>query len=365
MWSSLLSQATDLASQAQTTLTTAASTVTNQAISASEALQTETDKLAISATNAVSNTVSNFSETVSQVSKNLQENPIDISTITRNVVQKIEDTTKQSSIISEFNKNQQEQIERNKIESGYVTVTKEDCEAGAQGPRDPFRENYEQLPWVGNPEEDRLKEKILELSTEKKTFVRNPPAGVAFEFNYRLASKQALLLLEEDSNLKKMRYDLVPKEMPEETFWRNYFYRISLVKKANIDNNAHITAGLGLGQRTSSTYSSRSKSSGTNVGTGTGSSKAQTSVSKIPKNSDNSAGDDLIDNDGDFISNELEAGTEISAEDLKAEMAALGMEGSLEEELNLGLEDYEVIDDQNESGQVSADWEKEVDDMLM
>uniref|UniRef100_A0A915DPI7 BSD domain-containing protein n=1 Tax=Ditylenchus dipsaci TaxID=166011 RepID=A0A915DPI7_9BILA len=32
-----------------------------------------------------------------------------------------------------------------------------------------------------------------------------------------------------------MRYKLVPKQISEEHFWRNYFYRVSLVKKLLLD----------------------------------------------------------------------------------------------------------------------------------
>lgn len=37
----------------------------------------------------------------------------------------------------------------------------------------------------------------------------------------------------EDSQLEKMRFDLVPKIITEEQFWRNYFYRVSLICQAS------------------------------------------------------------------------------------------------------------------------------------
>lgn len=36
----------------------------------------------------------------------------------------------------------------------------------------------------------------------------------------------------EDPALEKMRFDLVPKIITEENFWRNYFYRVSLICQA-------------------------------------------------------------------------------------------------------------------------------------
>ena len=42
--------------------------------------------------------------------------------------------------------------------------------------------------------------------------MRNPPAGVQFHFEYESSFPIALVMLEEDPNLKKMRFDLVPKQ---------------------------------------------------------------------------------------------------------------------------------------------------------
>ncbi|KMQ96124.1 synapse-associated protein of 47 kda [Lasius niger] len=40
---------------------------------------------------------------------------------------------------------------------------------------------------------------------------------------------QATLAL--DPNLEAMRFELVPKVISEENFWRNYFYRVSLLRQ--------------------------------------------------------------------------------------------------------------------------------------
>jgi hypothetical protein len=42
-----------------------------------------------------------------------------------------------------------------------------------------------------------------------------------------------MAIMEQDPNLEKMRYELVPKVISEENFWRNYFYRVSLICQAN------------------------------------------------------------------------------------------------------------------------------------
>jgi len=87
-------------------------------------------------------------------------------------------------------------------------------------------------PWVGSADEEVLKEQVLALSTDKRNFVRSPPAGVQFQFELEAFMPQATALLKEDPELEKRRYELVPKAITEETFWRNYFYRVSLIRQS-------------------------------------------------------------------------------------------------------------------------------------
>lgn len=66
-------------------------------------------------------------------------------------------------------------------------------------------------PWKGCENEEEVKEQILSLSQDRRSFVRAPPAGVHFEFDQTTYNPIALALLKEDSNLGPMRYELVPK----------------------------------------------------------------------------------------------------------------------------------------------------------
>lgn len=68
---------------------------------------------------------------------------------------------------------------------------------------------------------------------DRRNFVRAPPTGVDFDFNYDLSYATAVAIMAEDSALEKMRFDLVPKIITEENFWRNYFYRVSLICQAS------------------------------------------------------------------------------------------------------------------------------------
>lgn len=88
------------------------------------------------------------------------------------------------------------------------------------------------VPWVGYKEEEQLRDQILQLSKDKRNFLRAPPAGAQFEFEYKVCQPIALAILEHDNNLVEMRFQLVPKVTKEVDFWKNYFYRISLIKQS-------------------------------------------------------------------------------------------------------------------------------------
>ncbi|XP_030642388.1 synapse-associated protein 1 [Chanos chanos] len=87
-------------------------------------------------------------------------------------------------------------------------------------------------PWVGYNEEETIQQQILALSADKRNFLRDPPAGVQFHFDFEQMYPIALVMLQEDELLNRMRFDLVPKHVKEEAFWRNYFYRVSLIKQS-------------------------------------------------------------------------------------------------------------------------------------
>ncbi|RWS11152.1 synapse-associated protein 1-like protein [Dinothrombium tinctorium] len=92
-------------------------------------------------------------------------------------------------------------------------------------------------PWVGCDDEEEVKKQILSLSQDKRNFVRSPPSGVQFDFDMQQILPVAVALLKEDENLGKMRFEIVPKLVNEETFWRNYFYRVSLIKQSTSLSN--------------------------------------------------------------------------------------------------------------------------------
>lgn len=124
---------------------------------------------------------------------------------------KIKKTVEENSILGEFNREQDAFIKgQEKAGAGSAIA-----------------------PWIGAPNEAALKEECLSLSTDRRNFVRAPPAGVEFDFDYDKMYPVAVAIMTEDPNLEKMRFDLVPKVITEENFWRNYFYRLSLICQAN------------------------------------------------------------------------------------------------------------------------------------
>ncbi|RXG68152.1 Synapse-associated protein 1, partial [Armadillidium vulgare] len=56
--------------------------------------------------------------------------------------------------------------------------------------------------------------------------------GVNFEFELEQFLPVAEATLAADPNLEKMRFELVPKVVNEESFWRNYFYRVGLIRQS-------------------------------------------------------------------------------------------------------------------------------------
>ncbi|XP_071445649.1 synapse-associated protein 1 isoform X2 [Hetaerina americana] len=130
---------------------------------------------------------------------------------------KIKKTVEENSILGEFNR-EQEAFIKEKQRAG-----------GGEG----ISDGTTPAPWVGYPNEEALKEQILSLSTDRRNFVRSPPAGVEFQFDLESFMPVAQATLAQDPNLQQMRFELVPKVISEENFWRNYFYRVGLIRQSS------------------------------------------------------------------------------------------------------------------------------------
>ncbi|XP_035664440.1 synapse-associated protein 1-like isoform X2 [Branchiostoma floridae] len=238
-------------------------------------------------------------------------------------------------------------------------------------------------PWVGYNEEAAMKSQILALSQDKRNFMRNPPAGVQFQFDYEAMFPVAMATLQEDSNLQKMRFELVPKQIKEENFWRNYFYRVSLIKQSTQLSSMAQDNSKPKEPDSKETPQEEEKTPPQSIEGGTGSQLDGDSSSSSSHGFEHLEPQfDLGQEDlgtspsqHEFASDAFEH-TEVSEEEMQKAMEQLGMdkkdettadEGDpkkedvpeWEKELQKELQEYEVVDQG-----ANEQWEKEIEDML-
>nr|XP_040227003.1 synapse-associated protein of 47 kDa isoform X4 [Anopheles coluzzii] len=254
-------------------------------------------------------------------------------------------------------------------------------------------------PWTGHANEAKIKEEILSLSADRRNFVRAPPAGVEFDFDYDSSYPVALAIMNDDKELEKMRFELVPKIITEENFWRNYFYRVSLICQAADlgtlgDNNEFVKRGASEDtedtERTSSVGSMLNQSG--DISSPATSPEEQTSASPLspeqspPAQTNTSDLQSGVTNAAaskpthrEFISDSFHT-NEQDLEEVKAGMKKLGIdslaqqanesigleheksEEQWEKDLEAELQDYELVNDG--SNERNSNWEKDVDELL-
>ncbi|XP_028817472.1 synapse-associated protein 1 [Denticeps clupeoides] len=219
-------------------------------------------------------------------------------------------------------------------------------------------------PWVGYNEEETIQQQILALSADKRNFLRDPPTGVQFHFDFDQMYPIALVMLQEDELLNRMRFDLVPKHVKEEVFWRNYFYRVSLIKQS-----AQLTALAAQQQEEEKSGGSsgsehmketiRPKTPPTTINTKPKSNEEEEEISTSPGVSE-------------FVSDAFDA-CHINQEDLRKGMEQLVLDkkdgafpqeeeaADWEKELQQELQEYEVVADAENR---DDNWDKEIEEML-
>ncbi|KAM8744618.1 synapse-associated protein 1-like [Acanthopagrus schlegelii] len=224
-------------------------------------------------------------------------------------------------------------------------------------------------PWVGYNGEETIQQQILALSADKRNFLRDPPAGVQFQFDCEQMYPVAMVMLEEDELLRKMRFHLVPKQVKEEVFWKNYFYRVSLIKQS-----AQLTA---LAAQQAAERRDREK-------TGTGpegvhqkdvvKQKTPPAIrSTKPKTSEDEEEISTSPPVSEFVSDAFDS-CKINEDDLRKEMEQLVLDKKREDpnthqeetpdwerELQEELQEYDVLDDNDNR---DDNWDKEIEEML-
>ncbi|MBN3303054.1 SYAP1 protein, partial [Amia calva] len=224
-------------------------------------------------------------------------------------------------------------------------------------------------PWVGYSEEETIQQQILALSADRRNFLRDPPAGVQFHFDFDQMYPIALVMLQEDELLNRMRFDLVPKHVKEDMFWRNYFYRVSLIKQS-----AQLTA-LAAQQQAAEKKEEGKNSVGPDDVRLTETIRPKTPPTAInAKAKPNEDEEEISTSPGvsEFVSDAFDS-CDINQEDLRKEMEQLVLDkkeetpaqeeetADWEKELQQELQEYEVV---AEAENRDDNWDKEIEELL-
>ncbi|XP_026854408.1 synapse-associated protein 1 isoform X2 [Electrophorus electricus] len=225
-------------------------------------------------------------------------------------------------------------------------------------------------PWVGYSEEETIQQQILALSADKRNFLRDPPAGVHYNFDVEQMYPIALVMLQEDELLNRMRFDLVPKHVKEEVFWRNYFYRVSLIKQS-----AQLTA-LAAQQQAAERREDEKNAAAPQAESVPETIRPKTPPTTINAKAKSSEHDEeeISTSPGvsEFVSDAFDS-CNINQEDLRKEMEQLVLDkkanvsphdedaSEWERELQRELQEYEVV-----AGTDNRDdnWDREIEEML-
>lgn len=218
-------------------------------------------------------------------------------------------------------------------------------------------------PWVGYNEEETIQQQMLALSADKRNFLRDPPAGVQFQFDFDHMYPVALVMLQEDELLNRMRFDLVPKQVKEDVFWRNYFYRVSLIKQS-----AQLTALAAQQQAAEKREEEKNAAPPLNENISETIRPKTPPVAISAKAKSNEEEEDISTSPGvsEFVSDAFDA-CDINQEDLRKEMEQLVLDKKDEEtadwekELQQELQEYEVVVDPENR---DDNWDREIEEML-
>lgn len=273
-----------------------------------------------------------FAETAQSIKKSVEEGKID------DIIDK--------SIIGDFQKEQKKFVEEQHTKKSESAVP----------------------PWVDCHDEEAIQQQILALSADKRNFLRDPPAGVQFNFDFDQMYPVALVMLQEDELLNKMRFALVPKLVKEETFWRNYFYRISLIKQS-----AQLTALAAQQQASGNDEKSSSRDDDLPLAEAVRPKTPPVVIKSQLKDQEDEEEISTSPGVSEFVSDAFDA-CNLSQEDLKKEMEQLVLDKNQEEttaleedsadwekELQQELQEYEVV---AESEKRDENWDKEIEKIL-
>uniref|UniRef100_A0A2K6F406 Synapse-associated protein 1 n=1 Tax=Propithecus coquereli TaxID=379532 RepID=A0A2K6F406_PROCO len=223
-------------------------------------------------------------------------------------------------------------------------------------------------PWIDSNDEETIQQQILALSADKRNFLRDPPAGVQFNFEFDQMYPVALVMLQEDELLSRMRFSLVPKLVKEEVFWRNYFYRVSLIKQS-----AQLTALAAQQQAAEREEKGNSRQEDSPLTEAVRPKTPPVVIKSQLKTQEDEEEISTSPGVSEFVSDAFDA-CNLNQEDLRKEMEQLVLDkkqektavleedsADWEKELQQELQEYEVV---TESEKRDENWDKEIEKML-
>uniref|UniRef100_A0A8C5QA88 Synapse-associated protein 1 n=1 Tax=Leptobrachium leishanense TaxID=445787 RepID=A0A8C5QA88_9ANUR len=222
-------------------------------------------------------------------------------------------------------------------------------------------------PWIGYNEEETIQQQILALSADRRNFLRDPPAGVHFNFDFEQMYPVALVMLQEDELLNRMRFDLVPKLVKEDVFWRNYFYRVSLIKQS-----AQLTA-LAAQQSTGKSDKPSGRQNDSELEETVRPKTPPVAINSQHKPQEEEEEISTSPEVSEFVSEAFDT-SNLNKEDLRKEMEQLVLDKKDEldtaeeesedwiKELQQVVQEYEVV---SEADKIKAEnWDKEIEELL-
>ncbi|KAM7044866.1 synapse-associated protein 1 [Molossus nigricans] len=283
------------------------------------------------ATAATKKITESVAETAQSIKKSVEEGKID------DIIDK--------TIIGDFQKEQKKFVEEQHTKKSEAAVP----------------------PWVDSNDEETIQQQILALSADKRNFLRDPPIGVQFHFDFDQMYPVALVMLQEDELLSRMRFALVPKLVKEEVFWRNYFYRVSLIKQS-----AQLTA-LAAQQQAAGKDKNHGREDALPLTEAVRPKTPPVVIKSQLKTQEDEEEISTSPGVSEFVSDAFDA-CNFDQEDLRKEMEQLVLDKKQEEttvpeedstdwekELQQELQEYEVV---AESEKRDENWDKEIEKLL-
>ncbi|CAL2030770.1 unnamed protein product [Caenorhabditis brenneri] len=220
------------------------------------------------------------------------------------------------------------------------------------------------LPWQGLPDEVLAKKQMLSLSTDTRNFLRDSAANSEYTFEQQQA--MAALLLKEDPNLANVRFQLVPKQVKENQFWQNYFYRIGLIRQSMLAQGTGRTTPTSAAASLAPTFVEEKKTEEPEAP------KTEEKVPEVPVKQEVKVEEPVVEKKIEEVKQKAESSEE-EEEEVKetvleqpsatGEQTLTSVDEEWEREILADLNDYEDVVEKT-GGKDDDAWEAEIQELL-